>query len=514
MSATPQKPAVSGKSAVTSGVIWGVGGALFYQAVALFVQTALTHFLSKPDYGSYAKAFALLSFAMLMQQVGFNEVLLRKRQRWTRWLGSALWLAMLLGVAGAMVLLLIARPLGELYEDELLTELLWLAAPLPLVRSLIVVPAATLVAGMRFRVHYGMMVVNGLATSLLTLLLAWQGWGAHSFPVSMLVVEPLTAIALWRSSRPHLDMGPAHRRWPSMLARWRRLLADLRFTLGGNVSRWLRSGMDALILGIFAGPAVVGVYFFGQSLVVQIVRVITLNASGVLLPALNRLSDDPPRQVQAFMQAARVLMFVGAPACIGLGVVGALFVRVFLDAGKWHDLPPVLGILAFGVVFRLLDEPVNALLNAQGRFRLGFGISAIAGAAYGALCLLGASTGTAIGMSISAAVFFVIAGPLVLFITIKRTGGTYLEALRLFAIPTALALVTIVPWLMLDAVLPGAGRVRDAIVLTATIAAAALTYLLMARVLRPPGWPQLLERLLAMMPLRLKPLVAQLTGTR
>lgn len=500
------------KEQVSTGVLWGVGGALFYQLVALFVQTALTYFLSKPDYGSYGKAFALLSFVMLIQQLGFNEVLLRKRNSLHKWLPSAFGLALLLGLVGSICLFVLAIPIGHGYDDPLLTRLLQLAAPLPTIRSLCIVPTAVLVAGMRFRMNYGLMLVNALASSLLTLTLAWHGYGALSFPLSMLVVEPVTAWVSWQCARPGVLRRLHWRRWRLFPARWRLLLGDLRFTLGASLSRWMRSGTDSLALGAFAAPAVVGVYFFAQSLVVQIVRVTTLNLSGVLLPALNRFGDDSARQQQAFLQAARVLVLIGAPLCIGLGAVGSLFVRVFLDPGKWHDLPPVLAILAGGVVFRLLDEPISALLAAQGRFRTGFANSLCAGLAYVVCIVIGASSGSAVGTAIAAAAFFLIAGPVLLFIAIRAGGGTFGTAVRVFAIPATLALAAIVPWLVLDWLVPRSGRMRDALVLVATIGGAALTYALLARALRPPGWVQLMERIEALLPRRLRPMVAHMAG--
>jgi O-antigen/teichoic acid export membrane protein len=504
--------AASLRERLSDGVVWGVGGALFYQLVALFVQAALTYFLSKPDYGSYAKAFALLSFAMLMQQIGFNEVLLRKRSNLHKWLPSAFGLGLLLGLIGSAGLFALAIPIGRFYDDVQLTHLLQLASPLPTIRSLCIVPMAVLVADMRFRMNYGLMLVNALATSLLTLALAWLGCGALSFPLSMLIIEPLTTLAWWRSARPCVSSRLSWRRWRSFPPRWQRLLGDLRFTLGASVSRWMRSGMDSLALGAFATPAVVGVYFFAQSLVVQIVRVTTLNFSGVLLPALNRFGEDPPRQMQAFLQAARVLVLIGAPLCIGLGTVGPLFVRVFLDADKWHDLPPVLAILSGGVVFRLLDEPINALLAAQGRFRAGFSTALCAGLAYAVCVVIGASTGSAIGTAVAAAAFFVIAGPVLLFVAIKAGGGTFGTAVRVFAVPAMLAAVAIIPWLSLDRLVPGSGRIRDALVLIAMIGGAALTYGLLARTLRPSGWVLLMERIEALMPHRLRPMVAHIAG--
>jgi hypothetical protein len=55
---------------------------------------------------------------------------------------------------------------------------------------------------------------------------------------------------------------------------------------------------------------------------------------------------------------------------------------------------------------------------------------------------------------------------------------------------------------------------RDALVLIAMIGGAALTYGLLARTLRPPGWMQLMERIEALMPRRLRPMVAHIAGVQ
>lgn len=498
------KPALA--RMVASGAVWGVGGAVAYQMVALLVQTALTYLLTKEDYGVYGKAVALLGLCMFLQQVGFNEVLLRRQRRLHLWLSTAFWFPLALGLSGSTLLLAIAWPLAKLYGNPELFWLLLLAAPLPLLRSLNVLPSIVLVNTMRFRVHYGLMLANAVATSLMTLALAFAGLGAKSFAVALLMVEPLSALALWRLARPQFSGGPRP-------ARWRFLVRDLRFVFGSNAARWVRSYADPLVLGLFAGAGVVGVYFFAQSMLLQIVRVVTLNLSGVLLPALNRVADDPVRQVRALLRAARVLLLVGAPLCVGVGVAGSLFVRVFLDAEKWHDLPPVLAALAAGMMFRLLDEPINALIVAQGRFRLSFRISTVTAMLYLSVCVLGAQTGAAINTAIAASLYYFFAGPTLLFLAIRTAGYTWFDAARVFFGPAAFAVAGIAPWALLDAALPGEGRVRDAWVLAALICGSAITCLVLARQLRLSGWSELVARLTDMAPTHMKPLVARVGGT-
>src|ERR1700722_1722039 len=99
------------------GVLWGVGGALTYQLYALMAQTALTYLLSKSQYGSYGKGLALVSFSMLLQQTGFNEVLLRRPRRLKLWSAQVAWFALGVGFAGTLLLAIAAYPAALLYHD-------------------------------------------------------------------------------------------------------------------------------------------------------------------------------------------------------------------------------------------------------------------------------------------------------------------------------------------------------------------------------------------------------------
>lgn len=475
------------------GMVFGVGGAVLYQAYSLVVQTALTYLLSKSQFGAYGKAFALVSFSMLLQQLGFTEVLLRRRGRLRLWRSQVAWFALALGVAGSLLLVAAAFPAASLYQDPRLVGLILLAAPLPIIRSLTVFPVLELMSGVSFVRYYALLTGTAMFTLTLTWVLALAGLGERSFVVSTLIAETGFAVILWRTTRMRISSAPKVSAWSALGGR-------LRFVLGANVARWVRVSIDPLILGLFATPSAVGVYFFGQSMVGQIVRVVTLNLSGILLPALNKIEGDPARQTAAFLRACRVLGLVGVPMCVGLAVVADLFVRVFLDYGKWHALPPVIAALAVGTAFRLLDEPTQSLLSAQGRFRTGFWVSVAGAVLYTLICAAGSLGGDPLRTAIAVAFYGVFWGPGVLALAIRFGGGTTTESLKIYLVPFALSMLAIVPWQLVDRGAPGAGRARDVAVLAVEIIGAGGTYAALCAVLRPPGWHELLDRLGSLLP--------------
>lgn len=484
----------------TSGIAWGATSAIIYQAVALVVQVALAHVLAKDQYGIYGVAVTVLTLGTLVQQVGFNEVLQHRRASLHLWVNPAAWLAGSLGLLGALIVVAAAWPVGAAYGSTTLAYVVLLMAPIPFARAMTVVPLALLAEQMRFRLLAGVILVFAIANSLLVLGLAAAGMGVFSYPVAMLTTEPLYVMSLWIASRPAVQLNPQVRRW-------RFMLGDLSLIFGSNAAKWVRNSADALVLGLFATKAEVGIYFFGLSMAVQIVRVVTLNLAVALLPTLNRIQGDPARQTAAFLRASGVLMLVGGPMCVGLAAISWLFTRLLLDNQKWHDLPPILATLSLGVVFRLLDEPAQSLLAAQGRFRTGFKLNLMLAAGFVVAVYMGARFGGVQGTAVAVAGYYMIAGPLQLFVAGRQGHMPVNRALRVYWSPLVLSAAAIGPWFLAERWLPGHGRPRDAAALAGMIVLSAATYVALARALRLDSWNGLLERVGQIAPARARKLL-------
>jgi len=492
------------------GVAWGLVMSIAERAISIIVQVALTYILLKEDFGVWALAMPMLNLVSIFQQCGIREVLMRRRDRVHLWVNPAIWMSGALGLVGTVVLLLAAVPMARMYQNPALATVVALLALTPLARGLCVVPDALMFDALRFRATATLYAGASMAANLLYLIFAFLGMGASSFALGLPLVETARGAVLWRMMRPRMKRTPE-------LRRWRYMVGDSSLVFGSNLAKWGRGYADYLILGFFATEAMVGVYFFAFSLCIQSFRMVTLNLASVLLPTLNRLRDDPPRQVNAFLRAARAMMFIGTPMCLGIGVIAAPFMRGLLDSGKWAALPAILQVVSVGMCFRLLDEPAQSLMNAQGRFRGFFGFSVWSAAAFIAAitagALLGArvgSVGPTMGTALAAAAYSMVAGPWLIWLAIRRGGGTLVDTARVFAVPVVLMVMASAPAMVLERVLPSGGRAREIAAMAGMVALTGLLYAGFATALRLPEWRELLERIEAMAPARAKSLLRPL----
>ena len=156
-------------------------------------------------------------------------------------------------------------------------------------------------------------------------------------------------------------------------------------------------------------------------------------------------------------RATVIVLLLAAIAAVALGLPVASWIAGVAAWAKIHPMAAAVLFLAVYVLAAVLLVPGSILTLAAGYL---FGLP------------LGVALTSAGSMLGAAAAFFVIAGPVLLYVAIKAGGGTFGTAVRVFAGPAAIAAFAILPWLALDRFVPGAGRMRDALVLIATPAMA------------------------------------------
>lgn len=510
--AAPTPAATSGDESLTHhaarGVAWNLVMSVAERLLSVGMQIALTYVLLKEDFGVWALAMPMVNLVTIMQYSGVREILMRRRKRIHLWINPAVWMSGAIGLLGAAVMLGAAVPMARIYENPELGVVVALLAITPLARAMAIVPDALMFDALRFRATATMFALGSMAANFLYMVFALLGMGARSFPLALPLPEAVRAAIIWRMMKPRVKRSPE-------LRRWRYMVGDSALVFGSNLAKWARGYGDYFVLGLFATEGMVGVYFFAFSLSIQTFRMVTLNLASVLLPTLSRLRDEPERQVSAFLRAARAMMFIGTPMCLGLGAVAGPFMRGFLDAQKWAALPVILQVISFGTCLRLLDEPAQSLMNAQGRFRGFFRFSLVSAAAFIAAALAGAwagdrfpAVGPALGTAIAAAAYSLVAGPLLVWVAICRGGGRPVDVARVFIVPIVLLIVSAAPGVVLERLLPAGGRVRELAALAGIVALTGVLYAALATVLRLSEWRELLMRAHALAPGRARPILA------
>ncbi len=486
-------PAPALAAATARGFFWMTFMGLATKAVGFIGQIALARILLPDHFGLISLAFTVSTFADLVQSYGLREVLVRRRARLKIWAGPAIWLSLYTGLAAGIVMALAAPVAAGLYgKGPTVAYLILILALTSPINALGIVPDAAMQQALRFRGIAFLQSAHTIGHLLGTITLAMLGCGPYSFAVSMLVMSVVRTAAVWRLTKTRFTRRPR-------LSRSLVLLRPALILIASAAVINIMAQGDKLALGLFHTEASVGAYFFAYNLSLQTAVLLSLNFARVLFPVMSRMQDDPPRLRNAFIRAARTLMFLGAPLCFLQAAAAGPFIRGLVQDEKWFGSIPALQILSLGMAVHLMWNPSRSLIQVQGRYRC-YLLSAVVYALGFCLVVLAAARwGDITTVALAAAGALAVATSIDCYLSLRRIGGTFEDVARIFLPPMLMAAVAALPAWGLGFVMPhlpwlfGFPLKEVALLALMPIVVAAI-YLPLLRWFAPDVWKELAHR--------------------
>jgi PST family polysaccharide transporter len=352
-------PQLSLRHKTTRGAMWVASQAMVSRVVMLVQQLMLAWLLERDDFGLIGLALTVTAIATWMANPGVDTVLVQ-RPRWFRhWATPAFWLGQTMGLAGALVVLVLAPVAAWIYDQPRLIGLIAFSALVLPIQALQIVPKAQLQMEMRFRAVVLLGLLGTVLTAALTILCAAFKFGPYSFVVPLPIVAGLVSAATWKLARPPI-------RWRFEFSRWKYLFSNSIVVGATDLISTLINQADNMTLGLVGlAEASIGAYVFAFNIAVQPLR---LNLPMVLFPSLSHLSSEPAKQVTAALRAMRLVALTIVPVCM-LQILFARPIFHLVFPPKWQESILPCQILTLGLMINALCWPGVSLLRAQGRFR-------------------------------------------------------------------------------------------------------------------------------------------------
>ena len=220
----------------------------------------------------------------------------------------------------------------------------------------------------RFDIAKGLEMAEEVGRTIVYVILLANGYGLIALAITLAVFavgRNLVGVIILKRKHPEVDISLKHVSGPTVGM----LLAYSR-TAFGIAAVWIvLFNSDSVLLGLFAGTALVGVYapaaqilLYGRNLV---------NAMAIpLMPALVHLEStrtlDSVRDV--YLKGLRIVSYFSVLLAIGIWFFGGDFVRLWLPP-EFADTRVVLWILAGGAIFFLPQIIGNTVLFALEKHR-------------------------------------------------------------------------------------------------------------------------------------------------
>lgn len=467
--------------------MWMLAQNLVARVSSMFSQLVLAALLQPADFGVISLTYTVTSVAAILTSVGLDDVILQRKRALRLWLGPAFWISLSLGMAAGVLVIALSPVAAAVYKAPDMVGLLAILAVAMPIGSLGSVPGMILRARMQFGVLAIYATVEMIAQVLMTVALAWRGFGAYSFVLPGPVLSAVRTAVMWRLAAFKPDLRPKRRRW-------RYVVGNTTITFVNRILISFINQGDYMVLGLTGSQATVGIYYFGFRLAAQPLWTLAGNFSGVLYPALVQMKSDPERQNRAVLDSSTLLSFCVMPVALIQSAVAEPLISRYFDP-RWAASIPVIQLLSIGLAFDAISWVAGALLSARGEFKAGLRYVIIQFPIFFVLVAIGAVLDQAVGVAWAVCVFYAIIQPVYAYCVYKRIGLTAWQVALMHLQPAAYAAVSVGVGLAISMVplLSDLPLLRAVVIGSVGLA----LYAVLVRWQAPKTWSALRDRIIA-----------------
>jgi O-antigen/teichoic acid export membrane protein len=368
----PEVPAAAGIPPTTHGSLSGVVGRVarasavsqVFGELVTFVQTiALARLLTPTDIGIFIAGTVLTGLFTTFVEGGLRSGLVQRQGDLADADETVFWVTLMVGVAASLGCLAAAPVIGIIFNSRAAGLVAAATAGVLLIHSLTNVPESVLQR--EFSVKRRLIVgpATSVSYAVVAVSLAALGWGVWSMVAGTYAFYITWAVSLWMitSWRP----GRGH----ASFAMWREL-ARFGFPLVLAITGWrVRTAIEALVVGRVLSTSALGFFRYGQRIAqIPQVGIIEVGAT-TLFPAFSRIAGDRERFAAAYLRALHWSM-VGAAAGTGLMIAAGEPAVVVLFGERWRGAGVALVAMSGLSIGSAIIVVVQDAIKARGRTRL------------------------------------------------------------------------------------------------------------------------------------------------
>jgi O-antigen/teichoic acid export membrane protein len=350
-----QIAAPSFASRVRSAVLWRSGSQIITQIVSWSATLIVIRLLAPQDYGLFAMAGVMLVLLNTMNGFGLASALIREAEVTEQRLRQTLGMLVLLNGALGLVQFITAPLVAAYFDQPKVADLLRVQSLIYLTIPFFALPHAILSRKMDFRRPAQVRLVGAIVGAGTAMGMAVAGFGVWTLvfaPIAMFTTE---AIGMMIAAR----------------APWR---PSFRFAGAGHIAGFggmmtvtqlfwfIQSQADVMIAGRVLDPHWLGVYTTGLFLAQLLAAKFVPPINEVAFAAYSRQQRDGPGPVLATI---RLVLLIALPAYAGMAALAPPLVTVLLGE-KWHEIAPLLPILALAMSLMTLQILFSPATNALG----------------------------------------------------------------------------------------------------------------------------------------------------
>ena len=349
-----------------SGVIV-VSGRAVQVLLRLIAVATLARLLTPADFGVRALVLPLIILTNSVMNLRLNVAALQQEDLDSDGLGRVFWLSLRFNLLIVLIAAALGPLLGEVYGDPRVIGVTAAWAAAIYILNLGAFHEALLKRQMRFGVTTLIETLAMFVGMIVAILAASLGAGYWALVLEIGVLALVRSTGAWIASPwrpPPRTRGKPDERVTEMM-RFGRNLA------GFQVLQWIGSQTDRVLVGLFGGAHVVGLYDGARRWGWLATTELDGSITEVAVSSFSRAQEQPSNLRRLVRGAISATLFLSLPVTAFLFLEAEGAVRI-LFGERWLGAVPFLKYMCFGAFFSALSRPTSWIFTSLGRTRRQF----------------------------------------------------------------------------------------------------------------------------------------------
>jgi O-antigen/teichoic acid export membrane protein len=353
-------PVHSIKSRTAAGATIMIASRLITRCIDFGALVVLARLLSPEDFGLIAIAMSVIMIVEAIMELPLGFALVALPTRTKPHYDTVFTLQFFRGLGLAIILLISAWPLSQIYNDHRLIWLICVLSIAPASRGLCSPRIIEFSIDFDFWPNLIMEVAGKLIALSLSVSSAWLTRSYWSLAIGT-IASPITMLVVSYIFAPYL---PA-----ISLRKWQDFAGYVRWTTFGQTIRALVWQMDSLMLGRFVNRFELGGFSMAANLAALPGQIFIDQMMNPLVVAFSSVRQDTRRLITAYQKSTTSIVALSLPIMVGMSMNAEPIIRLAFGE-KWLAAAPILRWLSWAVIPSLFTSPVGALAVSLERSRV------------------------------------------------------------------------------------------------------------------------------------------------
>lgn len=321
----------------------------------------LARLLTPSDFGLIAMAAVVASFILMFKDMGLSQATIQNENINHAQISTLFWINAAFGLVAMLTTWLMAANIAAFYNEPALVDITIIFAFGLFIGGLTVQHQALLKRQMRFK-ELSLIEVSSMLIGVIAAIgAAFMGLGYWALVILQITQAATLLIGTWYFSK------------------WRPSLPDLKCGIGSMLSfggymtaysfiNYFARNLDTILIGWRWGATSVGSYSRAYSLLLLPLGQITAPFSGVAVPVLSRLQNEPEQFKNYYLKTVKIIAYISMPMILSMAILAHEIVYIVLGP-QWNAAADLFQVLAIAAFWQPIASTVGWVYVSLGNIR-------------------------------------------------------------------------------------------------------------------------------------------------